>query len=89
MKLPAGCGDMSVEVVLLQRAVYGLRQAGRQWNLRLSGMLQQKTGIEQRKADPCVFRKVVDGDVTIVVCVHVDDLVVAAKDKEALDAFYT
>ena len=24
MRLPAGCGDMSVEVVLLQRAVYGL-----------------------------------------------------------------
>ena len=30
MRLSAGCGDMSGEVVLLQRAVYGLRQAGRQ-----------------------------------------------------------
>ena len=28
MRLPAGCGDMSGEVVLLQRAVHGLRQAG-------------------------------------------------------------
>ena len=28
-RLPAGCGDMSGDV-LLQRAVYGLRQAGRQ-----------------------------------------------------------
>ena len=35
MRLPAGCGDMSGEVVLLQRAVYGFRQAGRQWSLRL------------------------------------------------------
>ena len=29
MRLPAGCGDMSDEVVLPQRAVFGLRQAGR------------------------------------------------------------
>ena len=36
MRLPAGCGDMNGEVVLLQRAVYGLRQAGRRWNLWLS-----------------------------------------------------
>ena len=28
-RLPTGCGHMSGEVVLLQRAVYGLRQAGR------------------------------------------------------------
>ena len=57
--------------------------------MRLSGMLQKKTGIKQSKADPCVFRTVVVGDVTLVVCIHVDDFVVAAKDKEALDAFYT
>ena len=30
MRLPAGCGDMSGEVVLLQRDVYGFQQAGRQ-----------------------------------------------------------
>ena len=42
----------------------------------------QKTGIEQSKADPCVFRKVVDGEVTLIVSVHVDDLAVTAKDKD-------
>ena len=49
MRLPAGCGDMSSEAVLLQRAVYGLLQAGRQWNLRLSRVLLQKIGMEQSK----------------------------------------
>ena len=88
MRLPAGCGDMSGEVVLLQRAMYGLRQAGRQWNLRLSGVLLQKTGMEQSKADMCVFRDVVGGEIILIVCVHVDDLVVAAKDKETFDAFF-
>ena len=51
-------------------------------------MLQQKTGMEQSKANPCVFRRVVDGEVSVIAFDHVDDLVVAAKDKEAFDAFY-
>ena len=88
MRLPAGCGDMSGEVVLLQRAVYGLRQAGRQWSLRLSRVLLQTTGMEQSKADPLVFRKAVDGEVTLVVCIHVDDLAVTAKDQDTFDCFY-
>ena len=88
-RLSAGCEDMSGEVVLLQRAVYGLRQAGRQWSLRLNRVLLQKNGMEQSKADPCVFRKVVDEEVTLIVCAHVDDLAVTAKDKETFDAFYT
>ena len=88
MILPAGCGDMSGEVVLLQRAAYGLRQAGRQWSLRLGRVLLQKIGMEQSKADPCVFSKVMDREVTLIVCVHVDDLAVTAKEKETFDAFY-
>ena len=44
----------------------------------------------ESKADPCVFRKVVNGEVTLIVCVHVDGLVVATKSKETLmfDVFY-
>ena len=70
--------------------LYGLLQAGRQWSLRLSRVLLQQIGMEQSKADPCVFRKVVDGEVTPIVCVHVDDLLIAvtAKGKETFDGFY-
>ena len=45
--------------------------------------------MEQSKADPCMSRKVVDGEVTLIVCVHVDDLAVTAKDKGTCDAFYS
>ena len=88
MRLPAGCGDRSGEVVLLQHTVYGLRQAGIQWSLRLSRGLLQKIGMEQSKTDPCMFRKVVDGEVTLIVYVHVDGLAVTVKDKETFNAFY-
>ena len=30
----------------------------------------------------------VDGEVSLIVCVHIDDLAVTAKDKEMFDAFY-
>ena len=82
MRLPAGCSDMSGEVVLLHRAVHGFRQGGRQWSLRLSRVILHKPGMKQSKADPCVFRKVVDGVVTLILCAHVDDLAVTAKYKE-------
>ena len=87
MRLPAGYWAMSGEVVL-QHAVYGLRQAGRHWSLRLSSMLLQKSGLEQSKADTCLFRKVMDGEVTLIVCVHVDDLAVTAKGEETFYAFH-
>ena len=48
--------------------------------------------MKQSKADLCVFHKVVDEEITLNVCVHVDDLLmaVAAKDKDndTLDDFY-
>ena len=51
-------------------------------------MVLQKIGMEQNKADPCVFRKMMDGEVTLIVYVHVNDLAVTAKNKETFDAFY-
>ena len=42
---------------------------------------------EQAKADPCVFRKVVDGEVEMVVVVHVDDIFAHAKDQATMDRF--
>ena len=44
--------------------------------------------MEQSKTDPCVFRKVVNEEVTLTVCVHVDDLAVTAKVKKTIDAFH-
>ena len=44
-------------------------------------------GFEQAKADPCVFRKVVDGEAEMVVVVHVDGILAHAKDQATMDRF--
>ena len=61
----------------LNKAIYRLVQAGRCWNK----FYEDKTaiGFEQAKADPCVFRKVVDGEAEMVVVV--DDIVATPKTK--------
>ena len=44
-------------------------------------------GFEQANADPCVFRKVVDGEAEMVMIVHVDDVLAHAKDNATMDRF--
>ena len=44
-------------------------------------------GFEQAKADPCVCRKVVDGEAEMVVVVHVDGILAHAKDQVTTDRF--
>ena len=63
----------------LNKAIYGLVQAGRRWNNKFCDMTA--IGFEQAKADPCVFRKVVDGEAEMVVVVHVDDILAHAMTK--------
>ena len=88
MKLLDGCGDKSGKVVKLNISVYGLKQAGRHEAMHLGDVIVRIIGMEQCKADPCVFRLVRDGVVVMIVCVHVDDITVAGE-SEACDFLST
>ena len=68
----------------LNKAICGLVQAGRCWNNKLCDDMTA-IGFEQAKTDPCVFRKVVDGEAKMVVVVHVDDILAHAKDQATMD----
>ncbi|CAM9940014.1 unnamed protein product, partial [Ascophyllum nodosum] len=70
----------------LSKVIYGLVQAGRCWNNKFCDDMTA-VGFEQAKADPCVFRKVVDGEVEMVVVVHVDDILAHTKDQATTDRF--
>ncbi|CAN0299130.1 unnamed protein product [Ectocarpus fasciculatus] len=81
MKLPPGCGSMSGKFAKLERALYGLKQSGREWGYEAADTLTEN-GFEQSRADPCIFRKMVDGVVKMIIAIYVDDLLVAGSEEE-------
>lgn len=71
------------QVLRLRRAVYGLKQAARQWFLELV-KLMDTMGMRQSLADPCLFMKDVDGK-RLYLLIYVDDLLLLAEIQEHID----
>jgi len=63
----------------LKRALYGLRQAGRQWHTKLSQKLKS-LGFKATVNEPCLYYGWRNSEIMIVT-IYVDDLLVAARDK--------
>ena len=68
-------------VGLLWKAIYGLVQSGLCWFRKFTDGIKEKD-FEQSHADPCVFRRIVDGKIVTVIVVYVDDMLLASKTKE-------
>ena len=79
-RLPSGCGSVSGKVVLLNKALYGLKKRGRAWYQLLSSTLVE-CGFEQCLVDPCEIRLMVVGDVVAMLVFHVDVIKIAATEK--------
>ena len=86
IEIPEEFQEFPGAVGRLNKVIHGLVQAGRYWNNKFC---DDMTAIrfEQGKADPCVFRKVVDGEAEMVVVVHVDDILAHTKDKATMGRF--
>jgi len=69
---PEGYGDGMGRICLLIKTLYGLKQAGREWNVELDTKLW-RCGYVQLKADPCIYIWRVGEDFAIIT-VWVDDL---------------
>ena len=80
IKIPEEYQEFPGAVGLLNKVIYGLIQAGRCWNIKFCNDMAA-IGFEQSKTDPCVFRKIADEEVGMVVVVHVDDILAHAKDQ--------
>lgn len=65
------------KVCLLNKAIYGLKQAGRQWFKKLDFKLKE-IGFKASNSDPCIYISSKGGEKCIV-GVYVDDLVVASS----------
>ncbi|CAN0435295.1 unnamed protein product, partial [Ascophyllum nodosum] len=86
IEIPEKFQEFPGAVGRLNKAIYGLVQAGRCWNNKFCDDMTA-IGFEQAKAELCVFRKVVDGEAKMVVVVHVDDILARAKDQVTMDRF--
>jgi hypothetical protein len=80
MKQPHGFDDHSGRVCLLSKAIYGLKQASREWNKEVTSMFSTLQ-YQQCKSDPCVYVKRQEKNLCIGV-LWVDDLITAANDKK-------
>ncbi|CAK9796138.1 Retrovirus-related Pol polyprotein from transposon TNT 1-94 [Anthophora quadrimaculata] len=65
-------------VCRLNKAIYGLRQAGRQWHNRLSQKLK-KMGFKSTVTDPCVYYSRRD-ESTLFMITYVDDMLIISRN---------
>jgi hypothetical protein len=73
----------SKNVWKLKKAMYGLKQAARVWNERLSKELKS-IGFTQRISDPCLFFRG-EGKDQVYFLVHVDDAIIVGHEKAIAD----
>ena len=70
-------------VLHLGKSIYGLKQAGRQWNKKMHAALLEM-GFVRIKADAGVY-VYERGEVRVIMPIYVDDITAVSKSKAALD----
>ena len=83
---PEGFHDGTLRVLLLLRALYGLKQSGLAWYLHLIGVLTN-LGWTQSRVDPCLFVRKDSIGIQIIV-IYVDDLLVCATTHEEIEMIF-
>lgn len=78
MQQAQGYDDKTGRVYWLRKAIYGLKQASRMWNLKLNDVLLTH-GFKRSQTDPCVYFRA-----GIIVAVYVDDFIICYKNEADL-----
>jgi len=88
MKQPEGYDDGTGHICLLIKTLYGLKQAGREWNHEFDSKMRKRR-YARLQSDPCVYMWHIGEDFAII-AVWVDDLLIFAtmidlQDKARMD----
>lgn len=80
-----GGGIVGRALVKLKRALYGLRRAPRYWYDTVFAFFERQ-GFRRSACDACLFTKVVDSTI-IIVLLYVDDMLIFCKNTALIDSF--
>lgn len=78
------CNINPNKVCKLKKSLYGLKQAGREWNLKLDKVLKD-IGFKPCNADSCVYTMKSENKINII-AVYVDDILLAFSSEKMLDS---
>lgn len=81
MEQPEYYEDGTNRVCRLNRSIYGLKQAGRQWNLKLDNALR-KFGLKKSQLDPCIYYS---DDLSVLIAIYVDDFLIFFRELGKLN----
>ncbi|KAL7689614.1 putative reverse transcriptase, RNA-dependent DNA polymerase [Plasmopara halstedii] len=73
------CEDPSY-VYVVRKALYGLRQSGREWNSEINGGFLIR-GFERCATESCLYY-LIDGEKIVLLLIYVDDVICATNDEE-------
>jgi transposase InsO family protein len=80
LKFPLGCASYSHSVVKLRKSIYGLKQSGRNWNIKIATVLKA-LGFTRSLADQCLFIKG-SAKEQVLIGLFVDDLIACGKTSD-------
>lgn len=85
IKIPPGYphSTSSGDVLKLVKAMYGTKQAPREWNMAVDKLMKDR-GYTKSSSDSCLYTKMVNGSQVIVV-LYVDDGLILAKNQQIVD----
>jgi len=78
MKIPPGVEAKEGQVWLLHKVLYGLKQASREWYLKLKGQLEE-LGFKRSDANHRVFTKIINGKL-FVIAIYVDNFLLFSSN---------
>ncbi|KAK3235577.1 hypothetical protein CYMTET_54232 [Cymbomonas tetramitiformis] len=89
VRLPRGLEYQGRTCAKLLKAVYGLKQAGKEW-FETSDAFIMAYDVRMRRSDvePCLYF-IRDSDITVVILAYVDDYIVATDSRSWYDNFVT